>query len=99
MQSPTIKPDELAEWLGYPSADAFQNARPRLVEIHGFPPKLPGKPVWSRRAVLQWIARKGGEEAVHEVAGNAVPNLKIEAGDGSGHGRMPTLEERYGGVQ
>lgn len=66
---PTIAPDELASWLGYRHGDAFKDAAAKLASDHGFPRKLPGRPLWSRVAVLQWIARTGGVEPGAAVAG------------------------------
>lgn len=71
---PTIDPAELADWLGYASADRFTNATRTLISKHGFPRKLPGVPRWSRTAVLQWIERQGGVDRALSLA--AAPTLE-----------------------
>ena len=90
---PTVAPDELAGWLGFPTGRTFQNAAPRLVKAHGFPPKLAGRPVWSRRAVLQWIDTMGGATAVAALD-HDVPAIAPEFDDDDGG---LTLEALYAG--
>lgn len=74
--SPTIGPDELYAWLGYATPASFQNAARGLSERHNFPPKLAGRPIWCRTAVLKWIARQGGAEPVAALA--TAPLLEID---------------------
>lgn len=91
---PTINAQELADWLCYASTAAFQNAAPRLIAEHGFPRKLPGRPIWSRKAVLQWIERQGGVEPA--VSRATAPVLDI--GEDEFETIRKGLEARYVGA-
>jgi hypothetical protein len=60
---PCLRPAQVAELLGLPSARAFA-ARRRRLEAAGFPPPLPGLgPVWDPLAIEAWRRRQAGAPA------------------------------------
>lgn len=69
--SPTISADELGPMLKPSLKDAarwLQRHHQRLTETEGLPRKLPGGWVWSRLAVMAWIAHYGAPREARIIA-------------------------------
>jgi len=88
-ESPTVDAHGVAAMLSI-SKDDFLRRRPRLTRVHGFPRVLPGLGrVWSRAAVLAWIAEFSGMPAEEAIA---VRDMPEDAGAPAlPHRRLDTL--------
>lgn len=71
-----VSATEVAELLGWRSADSFHRNRAALEE-HGFPRKLPGINGWSRPAITRWLTTNGATHLPADMTGQDNDRVSI----------------------